>query len=330
MSKDNKVSIGICIVTYNQENFISQCIESVLCQQTNYDFKIYIGEDCSTDKTTQICRTYFQNYPNRITLIQNSTNLGLVKNTINVLERIKEDGHKYVAMLDGDDYWIDDTKLQKQCSFLEENNDYGLVYTHSACLLNRKIYYKKNELLDGKIAISKMKITPIPNNTVMFCTSLLNLIDLNQFIERGFMSCDYAMYVHFAHFVKIKGLDCFTAIVRRGHSSVSHSRDMNKRINYIENDVAQFKYLSDHFTTEAIFTKQDEINHRDYMTYNIAVKYGDYKLAAQKLAGNPFVKKAKKSLFYKVKIFFSSNSFLFYIWVIMSKLYKKIDLRLFE
>ena len=97
-----------------------------------------------------------------------------------------------------------------------------------------------------------------------------------------------------------------------------------------ENDIAQFKYLSDHFTTEAIFTKQDEINHRDYMTYNIAVKYGDYKLAAQKLAGNPFVKKAKKSLFYKVKIFFSSNSFLFYIWVIMSKLYKKIDLRLFE
>ncbi len=179
--------IAICIVTYNQEDFISQCIDSVLNQKTDFNFRIYIGEDNSTDKTKVICEKIKSNYPEKIILIENEINLGLVKNTISVLERIKADGVKYVAMLDGDDYWMDDNKLQKQALFLEQNNNYGLVYTQSASLLNNKIHYKKIKLMDGDITATTMKVTPIPNNTVMFRTALLDLISLNDFVERNFV-----------------------------------------------------------------------------------------------------------------------------------------------
>lgn len=324
MNDGGKIDIAICVVTYNQEKYIAEAINSILDQKTTFTFKIYIGEDNSSDKTLEICKALRNNNPSKIILIENKINLGLVKNTINVLERIKNDGVKYVAMLDGDDYWIDDEKLQKQCSFLEENKDYGLVYSHSASLLNGKLCYKKNILLDGKIPVSQMKITPLPNNTVMFKTVLLDLISFREFIDRKFMSCDYAMYVYFSQFTKIKGMDFFSAVVRRGHNSVSHPSEMNKRIQYIENDIAQFKYLGDKFPAEIPFTEEDAKNHRDYMTFNIAVKYRNYELASSRLHDNPAIKKAEKAFLYRLKVFFSSNKLLFYLWCEISSLVKLI------
>ncbi len=316
---DNKIDIAVCVVTYNQEQYIEQCLNSILQQNVDCNCKIYIGEDNSTDKTLEICRKIARDYPNKITIIENNTNLGLVKNTINTLKRIQNDGAKYIAILDGDDYWLNNEKLKKQYYFLETNEDYGLVYTHSALLLKNKLHYNRQILLDGKIPLKQMRITPIPNNTVMFKTSLLNLISLNEFIDRNFMSCDYAMYVYFSQYTKIKGLDFFSAVVRRGHSSVSHQSDLNMRIKYIDNDIAQFKYLSDKFPHEFSFTKEDEKNHKDYMTYKIAVKYGRYDIVKEILHQNTNIKKLNNSVLFKTKIFFSSNKFLFSIWYFFSK-----------
>jgi len=95
--------IAICIVTYNHEQYIAQALDSVLAQKTEVPVKIFIGEDGSTDNTLNICKEYKIKYPDRIELLERKQNLGLVKNTLDIFSRIRRDGYKYIAMLDGDD-----------------------------------------------------------------------------------------------------------------------------------------------------------------------------------------------------------------------------------
>ena len=77
--------IGVCIVTYNQEHYIAQAIESVLMQEEcGHEVVAYIGNDCSTDSTKEICRQYAKQYPRQINVIENENNLGLVRNTITI------------------------------------------------------------------------------------------------------------------------------------------------------------------------------------------------------------------------------------------------------
>ena len=129
--------IGVCIVTYNQEKYIAQAIESVLSQaDCGHEVVIYIGEDNSTDRTGAICDEYVSrslvlsfNPSFAIKVIHNEKNLGLVGNTMNLLDIMRKDGCDYIAMLDGDDYWCDDHKLQKQMAYFDAHPEYGLVHT---------------------------------------------------------------------------------------------------------------------------------------------------------------------------------------------------------
>src|SRR5574344_1891550 len=122
----NKCDVSICMITYNQGKYIKNAIEGVLMQKTNFDFELIIGEDCSSDNTNSICVEYVEKYPDKIRLISYSENQGMIKNFIRVLEESKG---RYIAFCEGDDYWIDPFKLQKQFDFLENNSSYGLIYT---------------------------------------------------------------------------------------------------------------------------------------------------------------------------------------------------------
>ena len=120
-------TVSIFMLTYNQEQFISQAIESVLRQKTNFDIQLVIGEDYSSDSTRKICEELALENGSRIKLLPClGGNIGLIAN---YMRTIKECDGKYIAICDGDDYWIDDLKLQKQVDFLENNSDYDIVYT---------------------------------------------------------------------------------------------------------------------------------------------------------------------------------------------------------
>ncbi|OJV42940.1 MAG: hypothetical protein BGO29_07185 [Bacteroidales bacterium 36-12] len=116
--------VSVWVITYNQEKFISECLDSILKQETNFPFQIIIGEDNSTDKTRSICEMYANKYLN-ITLLPLRENLGLVKNWERTLNAC---AGRYVAMCEGDDFWIDSHKLQKQIDFLENNPDYSISF----------------------------------------------------------------------------------------------------------------------------------------------------------------------------------------------------------
>jgi len=123
----DQMTVSIFLLTYNQEQFIAQTINSILMQKTNFNFQIVIGEDCSADATRSICKTFAEKYSNKIKLLPAlEKNIGLIAN---YMRTIKACEGKYIAICDGDDYWIDENKLQKQVSFLEDNPNYSIVYS---------------------------------------------------------------------------------------------------------------------------------------------------------------------------------------------------------
>ena len=126
------MKLSVCIFTYNHERYIAQTIESVLAQQTTFDFEIIIGEDHSTDNTQKIVREYEERYPDKIRAIYNQKNLGLMKNHVNTILQAKG---SYVSLLDGDDFLTHPSKFQKQVDFLEQNPGFVLCF-HDVNILN--------------------------------------------------------------------------------------------------------------------------------------------------------------------------------------------------
>jgi glycosyltransferase involved in cell wall biosynthesis len=121
MTRNRDVVVSVCCITYNHKQFIAEAIEGFLMQKTNFPVEIIIGDDCSTDGASDVIKAYKEKYPDRINLISDNKNVGAHQNMQNV---IKACAGKYVALCDGDDYWTDPYKLQKQVDFLEQNPEY--------------------------------------------------------------------------------------------------------------------------------------------------------------------------------------------------------------
>lgn len=120
--------VAIEMITYNHEKYIAQAIESVLIQETSFPYKLIICEDGSSDNTAQICLDYKNKFPDKIDLHLNQTNSGVKINARKLHNLSFNSGAKYIAILDGDDYWLQPSKLQKQVDFLEKHPEYVLCF----------------------------------------------------------------------------------------------------------------------------------------------------------------------------------------------------------
>jgi len=130
---NNKPLVSVCMITYNHENLIKDAIEGILMQKTSFPIELIIGEDCSTDNTRKIVEDYEEKYPEIIFAQYSEKNLGMINNFLNVLQAARG---KYIALCEGDDYWIDPLKLQKQVDFLEVNPDCSLCFHASKSIRN--------------------------------------------------------------------------------------------------------------------------------------------------------------------------------------------------
>lgn len=117
------MKVNVLMVTYNHEKFIAQAIESALMQKTNFEYEIVIGEDRSTDRTRDIVVDFQRRFPDKIRLILHEKNVGGRKNFERTLAACRGE---YVALLEGDDFWVSAEKLQKQVDFLDEHPEYSL------------------------------------------------------------------------------------------------------------------------------------------------------------------------------------------------------------
>ena len=122
---NSKIKLSICVVTYNHKDYIAQALDSFLMQKTNFKFQVIVGDDCSTDGTTDILKEYAKKYPDIIKPIFREKNIGATKNALDVYSNAKT---PYVAICEGDDYWTDEYKLQKQVDFLETHPDYSICF----------------------------------------------------------------------------------------------------------------------------------------------------------------------------------------------------------
>ncbi|MBK2257743.1 glycosyltransferase family 2 protein [Francisella philomiragia] len=122
--KDDKVLLSIICVAYNHERYIEQALDSFLIQETNFAFEIVINDDCSTDNTARIIKAYQDKYPKIIKPIYQKENC--FQKNINFMKEIFIPVIQgvYIALCEGDDYWTDSYKLQKQVDFLEANPEF--------------------------------------------------------------------------------------------------------------------------------------------------------------------------------------------------------------
>jgi glycosyltransferase involved in cell wall biosynthesis len=165
------------IITYNQKDYISKCIEGALMQETSFPYEIVIGDDCSTDGTREILINYAKNYPEKIRLnLREKRGKGIPgqENFHSTLSLCKG---KYVALCDGDDYWYDKNKIQLQADYLETHSD-CVITSHNARVINEKDEFISESLLDenNKRSFESNELVRgpwIPSLTRMFRNNLV-------------------------------------------------------------------------------------------------------------------------------------------------------------
>lgn len=176
----SRLLVSVAVVTYGHSKYIRQALDSILMQKTEFDYEIIVGDDCSQDDTTKILKEYEKQYPSIFKMLYREKNLGATKNFYDVMLHCSA---KYIAILEGDDYWNDSYKMQKQVKFLEENPNFiGVVHSCNVISDNFTVSAQKEEMyrcLDGSIfTFEDFKNTRVPGHV---CTLLFrNIFKLSQ------------------------------------------------------------------------------------------------------------------------------------------------------
>lgn len=160
-----EIVVSVAMLTYNHEKYIRQALDSILMQKRSFEIEIVIGDDCSCDNTVKIIKEYEDIYPGIIRLLPRKKNIGV---TANLYEVCKVCKGKYIAFLEGDDYWIDNQKLQKQVDFLEENPQYSGV-AHDFKMIDTKGNGYSHRKCKGEYTFEKFKWGLIPGQTGTLC-----------------------------------------------------------------------------------------------------------------------------------------------------------------
>lgn len=179
----NKVTV-LCI-TYNHEKYIKQALDGFVMQKTNFPFEVIIGDDGSTDNNQNIIKEYAQKYPNIIKPILREKNITAFENFLDIAKRVNSE---YVAICEGDDFWTNENKLQKQVDFLDTNLD------HSLCFHSVKVFYENGEMPPYIFPEEHIQIHP--NVTSLNIVDLLtvNFIQTNSVMYRWIFNDKYPFH----------------------------------------------------------------------------------------------------------------------------------------
>ncbi|MFV8271464.1 glycosyltransferase family 2 protein [Flavobacterium sp. GT2N3] len=270
----NSPDIAIAMLAYNHENYIGQAIESVLMQKTSYNYKIIIAEDYSTDNTRKIVLEYQKKYPDKVKLILQDKNVGANLNNINLLSNLEG---KYVAALEGDDYWTDPLKLQKQVDFLEANLDYVLCF-HRVNILK----------INGEIVDDFITKVPENHEAIETLARLGNYIHTPSVVFRNVLKefpfefehspiGDYFLYMMLAEQGKLKYLDEKMGVYRYGVGGFSGNSRLTMAKTNLKLFTCLLSYLKDDEIKKIIFDRQiyavahlEKILHEEYDSYFVS------------------------------------------------------------
>jgi glycosyltransferase involved in cell wall biosynthesis len=202
--------VSIISTTYNQEKYIRQALDSLVSQETDFDFEIVIADDCSTDKTAERIEKYAQKYPNIFKINLRKKNIGSWANYLSVLRAARGE---FIAICEGDDFWTDTSKLQRQVNFLEKRPGCAM------CFHPVRVFFENQERSDYVYPDPKanhkfttlelLKNNFIQTNSVMYRRQKYN--DMPTKIIPG----DWYLHLYHAQFGKIGFIDRVMSAYRR-------------------------------------------------------------------------------------------------------------------
>lgn len=239
-----KVVVSIQCMVYNHEPYLRQCLDGFVMQKTNFKFEAIVHDDVSTDGSVLIIREYAEKYPDIIKPIFETENQYSKRD--GSIDRIMNEAcrGKYIAICEGDDYWTDPYKLQKQVDFLEANPDYGMCYTQTQVYNQGKLQFE--EVFGGPYEDFGNIIThnTIPTLTVMVKTDLLRqyVREITPSIYNWKMG-DYPIWLWFAYNSKIKFINEVTSVYRVLRNSASHSPNIEHMINFAHSSIDIKKFF---------------------------------------------------------------------------------------
>ncbi len=241
----DNVKVSIIMPVYNHEKYIKKAISSVLMQKVNFDYELLVGDDCSTDDSINIINEF--KFYKQIKIIARPCNISNEKivNGIDLLLRAKGE---YVIMLEGDDYWTDETKLQRQVNFLDKNPKYiacahkfDVVDDDENAYFDQDLecqFWKKNpytkEVFEKGYMISHI-------NTTLFRNINKDILVKNIFENIKVLGGDYLFNAYFVlngkiHFID-RSMSVYRKVVNKKSFSYSSQMEKNNKRDLLFNDI---------------------------------------------------------------------------------------------
>ena len=260
MATDKEILVTINCITYNQHDYIRQALDSFLMQKTNFRFIISVHDDASTDGTQDIVSEYANKYPDLIKATlekenQYSKHDGSFRRIIDSLLQ-----GKYIAFCEGDDYWTDPYKLQKQVDFLEANPDYSM------CFHNAIMHYENNIVPDRKFAnIENRDYTDLEiyEKWITSTASVLLRHDVysspqynKMFYEVNPLFGDIPLFLVCSMVGKIRGMEDTMCVYRRHDGNITRVQkkgNATQMMEYAKSHIRIYKAFGDRYKNKAVY-----------------------------------------------------------------------------
>ena len=265
--------ITTCIFAYQHEKFIKKCLEGAVNQVLDDEHLIIIGEDKSSDKTLEICREYQQKYPELIKVIERNPNVGMMANW---LETLKLCQSEYIAICEGDDYWIDNSKLQKQITFLDENPEYVFCSTRTKRINEKGEFGENVGKKYGRIILDDVLWkNEIGTCTIVFRSKFLNIPPFENY--KSFFGLDWQMWCSLLKNGPGYNLKDLTAIYHEHNGGASSGRDRKK---ILKNKLEDRMLMIDNFPEKKAIIKKYGLKIIHHYLWKSATFHKNYLRAA--------------------------------------------------
>ena len=293
--------VTVCVVTYNQEKWIKQTLDSILAQETEYPYEVIIGEDHGTDGTRAICEEYIRKFEigdlklengglQRIELLPSTENLGV---TANWIRCVQAGSGKYIMTCAGDDWWHNPNKIQLQVDFMEAHPECVACHTDIDEYIEREGKYQRNLYQSQGIVPPEGKLHDIimagkeKISAVTMCIrrkTFEKYVPADEFARRKFPREDWPTLMVLAMYGDILYIPVSTATYRVGQESITRTSNYDKIIERAQKDKQMTKYLYSLFPEWGPF--EDELyydNIGNHYAMMAAYRNNDY-CAARKYA----------------------------------------------
>lgn len=323
--------------TYNQGKYIEDALNGFAKQCTIFPFVCLVMDDASTDGEQKVIKQWMEREcdMNKAETIDISTSIVIiVPHKINVSctfafyllkQNLYGKGMKntyvnpwrekceYETICEGDDYWIDPLKLQKQVDFLDENNDYAMCYTRCNYYNQKKQKFERYGWGGPYISFEDLfKECTVPTNTVMLRSSILKLYETEGHTkDKGWLMGDYPMWLWFAHESRIHFMKDITTVYRVLENSASHSSKLEEYEKFMYSTYDMLSYFCTLYNCQSLLSSD-----RLYSNlFSAAVMYGDLEKEKEyfrKIKKTNIIQKLKHIICYNKVIYNVFASYLFY------------------